>query len=61
MYNVYDTNHDGNIAYSEFIELIRTTMSEKRLAAVRHAFNFLDPYKNGSIPLETLLKFYRAD
>lgn len=36
-------------------------MSEKRLAAVKHAFNFLDPYHNGVIPLETLLKFFRAE
>lgn len=44
VYNDYDINKDGAIAYSEFIEIIRTKMSEKRLAAVRHAFNFLDPY-----------------
>lgn len=38
VYNVYDTNQDGNIAYSEFVDMIRTSMSEKRLAVVKHAF-----------------------
>lgn len=61
VYNVYDTNKDGNIAYSEFVELIRTNISEKRLAAVRHAFRFLDPYQVGVISLDFLIKQYRAD
>lgn len=41
IYDQYDTNKDGNIAYSEFVQLIRTSMSEKRLAVVKHAFTFL--------------------
>lgn len=38
VYNVYDANQDGNINYAEFVDMVRTTMSEKRLAVVKHAF-----------------------
>lgn len=30
VYDRYDANKDGNIAYGEFISLIRENMSEKR-------------------------------
>lgn len=30
VYDKYDSNKDGNIAYAEFISLIRENMSEKR-------------------------------
>jgi len=38
VYDTYDINHDENIAYAEFIQMIRTSISDKRLAVVKHAF-----------------------
>jgi Ca2+-binding EF-hand superfamily protein len=42
VYDRYDANRDGNIAYAEFVSLIRENMSEKRVNIVRNAFRFLD-------------------
>ena len=41
MYDSFDKNRDENISYAEFLEFIRNDMSEKRLAVVKHAFDFL--------------------
>lgn len=35
-------------------------MSEKRLAVVKHAFQFIDKENKGAICLETLVKLYDA-
>ena len=42
VYDKYDVNKDGNIAYAEFVNLIRENMSEKRISVVRSTFAFLD-------------------
>jgi Ca2+-binding EF-hand superfamily protein len=42
VYDKYDVNKDGNIAYAEFVNLIRENMSEKRIGVVRSTFAFLD-------------------
>eukprot|EP00331_Platyophrya_macrostoma_P029949 CAMPEP_0176456796 /NCGR_PEP_ID=MMETSP0127-20121128/31510_1 /TAXON_ID=938130 /ORGANISM="Platyophrya macrostoma, Strain WH" /LENGTH=527 /DNA_ID=CAMNT_0017846841 /DNA_START=40 /DNA_END=1623 /DNA_ORIENTATION=- len=59
LYDLYDTNRDGNINYSEFIQIIRNEMSEKRLAVVKHAFQFLDYENRGVLSLSDLESAYR--
>jgi len=44
IYDVYDKNKDELISYAEFLDMIKTTMSEKRLADVKFAFEFLDKH-----------------
>lgn len=34
IYDKYDLNKDGNIAYAEFISLIRENMSQKRFSII---------------------------
>lgn len=60
MYDQYDKNKDGNIAYSEFVTLIRENMSEKRINIVRHAFRFLDASNQGRLSLDGLYRLYNA-
>jgi Ca2+-binding EF-hand superfamily protein len=59
VYDNYDLNKDGKIAYGEFVSLIRENMSEKRLFTltkyriniVRTAFRFLDKKNEGRVCL----------
>ncbi|EGR28430.1 hypothetical protein IMG5_175680 [Ichthyophthirius multifiliis] len=61
VYDQYDTNKDEQISYAEFIQLIRTSISEKRLAVVKHAFQFLDRRNNGKLNINELIQLYRAE
>ena len=56
----YDVNRDGNIAYCEFITLIRDNMSDKRVNMVKHAFKFLDKNNEGKLTLNYLFRTYNA-
>lgn len=60
IYDKYDINKDGNIAYAEFISLIRENMSQKRIDIVCHAYKFLDVHNVGRLGLDYLLKIYNA-
>jgi len=61
VYNVYDKHGDGNISYCDFFQLIRTTMSENRLSAVKHAFKFLDKDGKGKLCLSALCQAFRPE
>jgi len=61
IYNVYDLNKDGYISYNEFVGMIRTDMSEKRLSVVKHAFQFLDAHRERKLRIQDLLKAYHAE
>lgn len=56
VYDTYDSNRDDNIAYAEFVQMIRTTISEKRLAVVKHAFQFLDRRGSGQLVIQELVQ-----
>ncbi|CAD8165837.1 unnamed protein product [Paramecium octaurelia] len=60
VYDKYDQNKDGNIAYAEFVNLIRENMSEKRINVVRSTFSFLDQSRQGRLQLESLYRLYQA-
>jgi hypothetical protein len=38
VYDTYAFSDKEKISYAEFFQMIRTTMSEKRVAVVKHAF-----------------------
>lgn len=61
VYNFFDANKDGFINYVEFIQLIRTQMSEKRLSIVKHAFQFLNVNNEDKIRIDDLLRLYRPE
>lgn len=61
MYDKYDVNRDGNIAYTEFVSLIRENMSEKRISMVRDAFRFLDRSNVGALPIGELVRSYNPN
>jgi Ca2+-binding EF-hand superfamily protein len=42
VYNSFDLDGDGEIHFKEFVQALRTDFAEKRLAVVKHAWNFLD-------------------
>ncbi|CAD8068985.1 unnamed protein product [Paramecium primaurelia] len=60
VYDKYDSNKDGNIAYAEFVNLIRENMSERRINVVRSTFAFLDQQRQGRLLLENLYRLYQA-
>jgi len=57
----YDQLHDGYIHYPQFIEQVRSSMSAKRLAVVKHAFEFLDCGHSGALSFDQLVESYRAE
>jgi len=61
VYNHFDTNKDGYISYPEFVQMIRTEMSEKRLSVIKHAFQFLDVNRERKLKIQDLLRLYHAD
>ena len=58
LFRYYDHNGDGHISMEEFLAGIQGEMSEKRLGAVKHAFQFLDQQKTGGLSLDRLLRLY---
>ncbi len=44
-----------------FLCNFKTSMSEKRLAAVKHAFNFVLPAGVSAIPVDYLISRYKAE
>ncbi|KAL4478841.1 hypothetical protein ABPG72_009667 [Tetrahymena utriculariae] len=61
VYDTYDTNRDEQISYAEFVQMIRTTISDKRLAVVKHAFQFLDRRGSGKLAIQDLVQQYRSE
>eukprot|EP00831_Metopus_contortus_P080861 TRINITY_DN836_c0_g1_i2.p1 TRINITY_DN836_c0_g1~~TRINITY_DN836_c0_g1_i2.p1 ORF type:complete len:464 (+),score=102.69 TRINITY_DN836_c0_g1_i2:203-1594(+) len=55
---IYDPNKDGEISFTEFIEVLKKDMSEARKRIVKQSFDLLDTAGMGAIPLEDLLKKY---
>jgi len=60
IYNQYDYHQDGQINYAEFIQYIRTSMSENRLSAVKYAYQFLDYDRVGKLPIGMLFSKFKA-
>ncbi len=60
IYNQYDYHRDGQVNYAEFIQYIRTSMSENRLSAVKYAYQFLDYDRVGKLPLGMILSKFKA-
>jgi hypothetical protein len=58
--NHFDHNKDGCVSYDEFIQTMRTDMSDARLAVVKRAWSEVT---NGAdcFPLDELKACYRAD
>ena len=56
----FDLNEDKRIHYKEFIEALRREFNEKRIAAVKYAFQMLDTYMGGNISLNELFSRYNA-
>lgn len=60
VYNSFDLDKDGEIHFKEFVQALRTDFAEKRLAAVKHAWNFLDQSGKGFLSLTELCQQYNA-
>ena len=58
VFNVFDANRDGSIAYNEFLRIIRGEMSEYRIRLVQKAFQKLDRNGNGKVEVEDLVSVY---
>ena len=73
VYNQFDRNRDGQISYQEFINAIKvkwkqifngngqSDMNEKRLAVVKHAWQFLDQAGQRQVPWTQLQAAYQAE
>lgn len=61
IYENFDLNKDGNLNYFEFIHMIRSTMSEKRLTTVKATFDFLSGGKSAILYLEDLFKKFKPE
>lgn len=60
LHNHFDHNKDGVISYDEFIQAMRTDMSDSRLAVVKRAWNEVS-CGSDSVSTEALKAAYRAD
>lgn len=62
IYENFDLNKDGNINYFEFVNMIRSTMSEKRFSTVKATFDFLTSNGKAKILyLEDLFKRFKPE
>ena len=61
VFDMFDLNKDGQIHYQEFLNTLRANMAHKRLAVVKHAFQFLDQSGSGKLCFENLCKIYDAN
>ena len=61
VYNVFDTNRDGKINFNEFVQTLRNSMSDERIATVKKTFDKLDKSRQGRIPVGQLIANYNAD
>jgi len=59
VYDHFDLNKDGQISYGEFIQVLKSEISNDRIAIVKHAFNFL-AQGAPSVSFETLVSKYNA-
>lgn len=60
MNNHFDHNKDGCVSYDEFIQTMRTDMSDARLAVVKRAWSEVTNCAD-SFPVDELKACYRAD
>lgn len=61
IYENFDLNKDGNLNYFEFVNMIRSTMSEKRLTTVKATFDFLTGGKAKILYLEDIYKRFKPE
>ena len=60
IFNAFDINRDGSIAYDEFLRMIRGDLSANRLALVKMAFNKLDRDGSGVVDIDDIKGVYNA-
>jgi Ca2+-binding EF-hand superfamily protein len=60
VYEQFDLNNDGKISFMEFINTLRSSMSELRLECVNQAFDALDHAQAGRLSLQELCGRYNA-
>lgn len=60
LFRHFDVNGDEQVDMQEFLATLQGEMSEKRLAAVKMAFRFLDTADRGMLSVSTLQQAYRS-
>ena len=60
LFNHFDTNHNGEIDYEEFIQGVRDPLSDRRLKLVNLAFDVLDKEHRGYVLPGDLIETYDA-
>ena len=55
LFRYYDKNADGQISVSEFLQGLQSSMSDRRLSAVKAAFQYLDSGSQGVLQVQDLL------
>lgn len=58
MFQAFDVDNSGKIAYEEFITIIRGKLSEERKNCILLAFERLDPHKQGFCDMAALKELY---
>lgn len=59
MYDHFDHDKDGLVSYAEFVDGLKSNMSENRLKIVNHAWNKISGGAS-SVSFETLVSKYNA-
>ena len=54
LFRFYDKNQDGQISVSEFLQSLQDQMSDRRLSAVKAAFQYLDSKNSGFLDVNFL-------
>ncbi len=60
LFKMFDINHDGTIAYKEFMKIVLGEMNEARVQAVDTAFRKLDRDGDGLADLDAIKDQYNA-
>ena len=61
LFRYFDVNGDDQVDMQEFLVTLQGEMSEKRLAAVKLAFRYLDTTGRGVLPVATLQQAYHPE
>lgn len=60
LFNAIDRNGNGALDYVEFLDLMRTPLSQQRLALVQRAFMRLDVNRMGQVDIRDLKKAFNS-
>eukprot|EP01017_Pseudomicrothorax_dubius_P009760 TRINITY_DN13383_c0_g1_i9.p1 TRINITY_DN13383_c0_g1~~TRINITY_DN13383_c0_g1_i9.p1 ORF type:complete len:501 (+),score=153.03 TRINITY_DN13383_c0_g1_i9:30-1532(+) len=61
VFREFDINQDGRINLAEFIQKIRSSISDRRIEIVKEAWNFLDIERRGRLAIADLERIYKAE